>query len=57
MFQSIDSLWYAGNNADPRFDTSKNYLGEWSKETLYNDLTDMVILCYYLMVKHILLYV
>ena len=39
MFQSIDSLWYAGNNADPRFDTSKNYLGEWSKETLYNDLT------------------
>ena len=39
MFQSIDSLWYAGNNSDPRFDTSKNYLGEWSKETLYNDLT------------------
>ena len=39
MFQSIQSLYYAGNNADPRFDTSKNYLGEWSKETLYNDLT------------------
>ena len=39
MFQSIDSLYYAGNNADPRFDTSNNYLGEWSKETLYNDLT------------------
>ena len=39
MFQSIDSLYYAGNNADPRFDTSKNYLGEWSKEQLYNDLT------------------
>ena len=39
MFQSIQSLWYAGNNADPRFDTSNNYLGEWSKETLYNDLT------------------
>jgi len=39
MFQSIDSLYYAGNNADPRFDTSKNYLGEWSKETLYNNLT------------------
>ena len=39
MFQSIDSLWYAGNNADPRFDINKNYLGEWSKETLYNDLT------------------
>ena len=40
MFQSIQSLWYAGNNADPRFDTSNNYLGEWSKETLYNDLTN-----------------
>ena len=39
MFQSIKSLYYAGNNADPRFDTSNNYLGEWSKETLYNDLT------------------
>ena len=39
MFQSIDSLYYAGNNADQRFDTNKNYLGEWSKETLYNDLT------------------
>ena len=40
MFQSIQSLWYAGNNADPRFDTSNNYLGEWSKETLYNNLTN-----------------
>ena len=39
LFQSIKNLYYAGNNADPRFDTSKNYLGEWSKETLYNDLT------------------
>ena len=40
MFQSIQSLYYAGNNADPRFDTSNNYLGEWSKETLYNELTN-----------------
>ena len=40
MFQSIKSLYYAGNNADPRFDTSNNYLGEWSKEILYNDLTN-----------------
>ena len=39
LFQSIKNLYYAGNNADPRFDTSNNYLGEWSKETLYNDLT------------------
>ena len=40
LFQSIDSLWYAGNLADNRFNTDKNYLGEWSKETLYEQLTD-----------------
>lgn len=40
MFQSIDSLWYAGNIADNRFDQSKNYLGEWSKRTLYDNLTE-----------------
>lgn len=40
LFQSIDSLWYAGNNADPRFNTEKNYLGEWSKEVLYGQLTE-----------------
>ena len=40
MFQSISSLYYAGNNADPNFNTSINYLGEWSKEHLYNNLTD-----------------
>ena len=40
MFQGIDSLWYAGNNADPRFNTNKNYLGEWSKEVLYKELTN-----------------
>ena len=39
MFQSIPSIWYAGNIADSRFDTSKNYLGEWDKDTLYKDLT------------------
>ena len=39
MFQGIDSLWYAGNNADQRFNTNKNYLGEWSKEQLYKTLT------------------
>jgi hypothetical protein len=33
-------LWFAGNNADPRFNTKKNYLGEWSKDVLYEDLTD-----------------
>ena len=40
MFQSIGSLYYAGNNADPNFNTNINYLGEWSKEHLYNNLTD-----------------
>ena len=40
MFQSIDSLWYAGNIADNRFNQNKNYLGEWSKETLYENLTE-----------------
>ena len=40
MFQSIDSLWYAGNIADNNFDRNKNYLGEWQKETLYKELTD-----------------
>ena len=40
MFQSIDSLWFAGNIADNRFNTDKNYLGEWSKEVLFKDLTD-----------------
>jgi len=39
LFQSIDSLWYAGNIADQRFNPNKNYLGEWDKDTLYKDLT------------------
>lgn len=40
QFQSIDSLWYAGNLADNRFNKNKNYLGEWSKDVLHNQLTD-----------------
>lgn len=39
LFQSIDNLWYAGNIADSRFNPNKNYLGEWSKERLHNELT------------------
>lgn len=39
LFQDIESLWFAGNIADSRFDTSKNYLGEWDKKTLYKELT------------------
>ena len=40
LFQSITSLWYAGNIADDRFDTTKNYLGEWTKEHLHENLTE-----------------
>jgi len=40
LFQSIDSLWYAGNIAEERFDQTKNYLGEWEKDFLYQNLTD-----------------
>jgi hypothetical protein len=40
LFQNIDSLWYVGNVVDERFDQSKNYLGEWHKEVLYQNLTD-----------------
>jgi len=40
MFQSIDTLYYAGNIADPNFNPQRNYLGEWSKETLYSTLTE-----------------
>ena len=40
MFQSIESLYFAGNNADPRFDTNIRYLGEWSKDHLYENLTE-----------------
>ena len=40
LFQSIDSLWYAGNIADSRFNVNKNYLGEWDKNTLHEELTN-----------------
>ena len=29
-----------GNNADTRFDISTRWLQEWSKDKLYNELTD-----------------
>lgn len=40
LFQDIDSLWYAGNIAEDKFDKNKNYLGEWEKKYLYHNLTD-----------------
>jgi len=40
LYQNIDSIYFAGNGDDHRFDYSRsNYLGEWSKETLYNNLS------------------
>ena len=40
LFQGIDSLWFAGNNCDSRFDVSKRWLQEWPKDKLYSELTD-----------------
>ena len=40
LFQNIKSLYYAGNIAEDRFDQTKNYLGEWKKEVLFDSLTD-----------------
>ena len=40
MFQGIEGLWFAGNIADDRFDYKNNYLGEWSKDQLYKNLTE-----------------
>ena len=33
-------MWFAGNIADDRFNQKKNYLGEWSKDKLFNELTE-----------------
>lgn len=41
MYQNIPEIEFAGNLADGRFDARRlNYLGEWSKETLYNNLSE-----------------
>jgi len=40
IYQNIESVYFAGNQEDYRFDyTRSNYLGEWSKETLYKELS------------------
>ena len=40
-YQSIESIDFVGNYHDSLFDTSKqNYLGEWSKDILYDNLTE-----------------
>lgn len=41
LYQSIDNIDFVGNYQDSNFDTTKsNYLGEWSKNVLYNNLSD-----------------
>jgi len=40
IYQNINSLYFAGNCSESRFNTQNpNYLGEWSKDQLYNNLT------------------
>jgi glycosyltransferase involved in cell wall biosynthesis len=40
-FQNISSLYFAGNKEDYSFNyNSPNYLGEWSKDVLYKNLTN-----------------
>lgn len=41
FFQSIPNLFFAGNCVDSSFDTGRNnYLGEWTKDILYSELTN-----------------
>jgi len=40
LYQNIDFIHFAGNKDDSRFDYGRsNYLGEWSKDTLYQNLS------------------
>jgi len=39
IFQYLPNLKFAGNKADARFTNDSQYLGEWSKEHLYENLT------------------
>lgn len=40
-YQQISNIDFAGNYANSQFNVqNSNYLGEWSKETLYNNLTN-----------------
>ncbi len=41
VYQNIQSLWFAGNNICKQFNAQNpRYMGEWTKQTLYNNLTD-----------------
>ena len=40
-FQDIENLYFVGNCIEPQFDTSSDrYLGEWTKNELYDGLTN-----------------
>ena len=40
IYQGIESIYFAGNQEDHRFDYNRvNYLGEWTKDQLYRDLS------------------
>ena len=40
IFQNMENLDFIGNCDDGQFDTNRvNYLGEWKREQIYNDLT------------------
>lgn len=41
IYQNINNLFFAGNCADSKFNIkSEQYLGEWTKDFLYQNLTD-----------------
>ncbi len=41
IYQNIQNLYFAGNCSDSRFDIKKEaYLGEWSKDHLYDNLSN-----------------
>jgi len=40
LYQDIPNLYFAGNIVDSRFKSSSRYLGEWTKEYLYANLTN-----------------
>jgi len=39
LFHNIPDLYFAGKNSDPQYNRN-NHLGEWSKEYLYENLTN-----------------
>ncbi len=41
LYQDIENLYFVGNCVDNRFETNKEtYLGEWSKDDLYSNLSN-----------------